>query len=108
MSTSPLAFHNANGEVQTDESSTSPSTKFESKDPIAASYSSDVQSSALREFKDRLCNVPHGKKSALVHVQRIRPDLVDNEHILRFLRVEDFNVGVSFVGNIAFLFFFVL
>ena len=50
----------------------------------------------LNVVKEKLSNIPHDEKSALVHVQRIRPELVDDEHILQFLRVENFDVDVSY------------
>ena len=49
----------------------------------------------LHAVKEKLSNIPHEEKSALVHVQRIRPELVDDKHILQFLSVENFNVDVS-------------
>ena len=50
----------------------------------------------LNVVKEKLSNIPHDEKFALVHVQRIRPELVDDEHILQFLRVENFDVDVSY------------
>ena len=51
----------------------------------------------LHAVKEKLSNIPHDEKSALVHVQRIHPELADDEHILQFLRVENFDVDVSYI-----------
>ena len=53
----------------------------------------------LHAVKEKLSIIPHEEKSALVHVQRIRPELVDDEHIMQFLRVENFNVDVSYFNS---------
>ena len=50
----------------------------------------------LHAVKEKLSNIPHDEKSALVHVQRISPEMVNDEHIMRFLRVENFDVDVSY------------
>lgn len=50
---------------------------------------------ALRALKAELYDMPHDQKSAFVNVQRKRPELVDDSHLM--LRVEDFNVSVSIV-----------
>ena len=54
---------------------------------------------ALRALMAELYDMPHhDQKSAFVNVQRERPELVDDSHLMRFLRVEqDFNVSVSIV-----------
>ena len=49
---------------------------------------------ALRALKDELSNIPHDEKSAFVHVQRVRPELVNDEHYIGFLTVEKFDIGV--------------
>ena len=49
---------------------------------------------ALRALKDELSNIPHDEKSAFVHVQRVRPELVNDEHYMGFLTVEKFDIGV--------------
>jgi hypothetical protein len=50
---------------------------------------------SLRELKEKLSDLPDVEKSALVHVQRVAPALVDDEHLLIFLRVDGFDVAVS-------------
>lgn len=65
-------------------------------DEVAAPLSlSEIETAALRALKEELSNIPHDEKSALVHVQRIQPDLVDDDHLVSFLRVEKFDVDVS-------------
>ena len=60
-----------------------------------------VETASLRELKDELSNMPHDEKSALVHVQRVAPNLVDDDHLLVFLRGEDFDVNVSCLLMVA-------
>ena len=55
----------------------------------------------LHAVKEKLSCIPHEEKSALVYVQRIRPELVNDEHILQFLSVENFDIDVSFVTFIC-------
>ena len=55
---------------------------------------SNTATAALHSLKDKLSNVPHNEKSSLVYVQRVT-DLVNDEHLLRFLHVENFDVDVS-------------
>lgn len=50
---------------------------------------------ALHQLKDALSNKPHEDKSALAHVQQVKPELVNDEHMLKFLEVEDLNIDVS-------------
>ena len=51
---------------------------------------------ALHQLKDVLSNTPHDwQKSAFAYVQQVQPDLVNDEHMLKFLEAEDFNVEVS-------------
>ena len=49
---------------------------------------------ALRALKDELSNIPHDEKSSFVHVQRVRPELLNDEHYIGFLTVEKFDIGV--------------
>ena len=37
----------------------------------------------------------HEEKTALAHVQRVNPALADDDHMMGFLRAEQFDVGVS-------------
>lgn len=64
-----------------------------------ASSSPDAQTDAdaafTRELRAELASMPHHKTSAYVHVHRMRPDLVDDGHLLSFLEVECFDVPVS-------------
>ena len=53
------------------------------------------ETDVLRELRREISDMPHHKISALVHAQRIQPDLVTDEHMLGFLRVENFDVKVS-------------
>ena len=55
----------------------------------------DNISTAIHTVKVHLSNIPHEEKSAFVHVQRVRPELVNDEHIQQFLRVENFDTKVS-------------
>ena len=57
--------------------------------------SPEKEAASLRELKEQLSDVPHEEKSALVHVQRVAPELVDDDHVLCFLRGERFDVRVS-------------
>ena len=55
--------------------------------------------SALNQLKHELSNAPHEEKSAFVHVQRLRPELVDDDEMLKFLEAEEFDVAVSYVSS---------
>ena len=50
---------------------------------------------ALLQLKQKLLNVPPEEKSSLVYAQQVSTDLVNDDHLLGFLYVEDFNVDVS-------------
>lgn len=56
----------------------------------------DNVSTAIHTVKIHLSNIPHDEKSAFVHVQRVCPELVNDKHILQFLRVENFDTNVSY------------
>ena len=56
----------------------------------------EPKAAALLALKEALATVPHDEKSSLVHAQRIKPDLVDDDHLMGFLEVEGLNVNVSF------------
>jgi len=57
-----------------------------------------VEIDALRKMNEEISNMPHDKKSALVHVQRINPVLVDDRRLLDFLETESFDAKVSTNG----------
>ena len=61
---------------------------------LASATLSNIETVSLRYLKEELSNVPHDKKSSLVHAQRTT-DLVNDDHLLRFLHVENFDVDVS-------------
>ncbi|KAL9178851.1 hypothetical protein ACHAXT_003982 [Thalassiosira profunda] len=61
------------------------------KKRFRASSAAD-EARALGALKEALATKPHEEKSWLVHVQRVRPELADDEHLLGFLRTEDYNV----------------
>eukprot|EP00804_Cyclotella_cryptica_P001423 CCRYP_003676-RA/>CCRYP_003676-RA protein AED:0.16 eAED:0.16 QI:336/0.8/0.83/1/0.8/0.66/6/0/484 len=48
---------------------------------------------ALRQMKQELTRVPHCQQSALVHAQRISPNLVDDRSLLMFLEAESFDAS---------------
>ena len=58
------------------------------------SSQSNIATVALHSLKDKLSNVPHNEKSSLVYVQRVT-DLVNDDHLLKFLHVDNFDVDVS-------------
>ena len=55
----------------------------------------DERNEALRAMKVVLSNMPHEEKAALVHVQRVRPELVNDEHLSGFLHAEEYDASVS-------------
>ena len=59
----------------------------------------DTESKALHSLKLALSNIPHEEKSALVHAQRTESGLVNDDHLLSFLRVEDFDINVRDLGQ---------
>lgn len=62
-------------------------------EPVQMASPSPVES--LRALKAVLSDLPHEDLAALAHVQRLRPELVDDGHLLRFLRAEGFDPRVS-------------
>jgi len=54
-----------------------------------------VEAASLRKMNEALSEIPHNQKSALVHVQRIQPDQVNDAHLLGFLQAEDYDAKVS-------------
>lgn len=62
---------------------------------------SKMEADALRVLKEELSDVPHEDKASLAHAQRTQPDLVNDEHLLRFLEAENYDAGVSVVLNLC-------
>lgn len=56
----------------------------------------DTETAALCQLKAELAILPDHLKSELVHAQRVAPDLVDDEHLSKFLHAENFNCEVSY------------
>ena len=56
----------------------------------------DSETAALCQLKAELAIIPDHEKSELVHAQRVAPDLVDDEHLSKFLHAENFNCEVSY------------
>ena len=54
-----------------------------------------VSAASIRALKGKLARVPHDESSAIIHVQQSAPSLVDDDHLLIFLRAEGFDVDVS-------------
>jgi hypothetical protein len=53
-----------------------------------------IKRTTLLQLKERLFNLPHVAKSSLVYAQQVT-DIVDDDHLLGFLYVENYNVDVS-------------
>ena len=56
----------------------------------------DTETAALCQLKAELAIIPDHLKSELVHAQRVAPDLVDDEHLSKFLHAENFICEVSY------------
>lgn len=54
-----------------------------------------VEIDALRKMREEISNMPHYRKSALVHVQRSNSALVNDRSLLDFLETESFDAKVS-------------
>jgi len=94
--TSYKPFAQQNIHVET----TSTITSTTNNDQINLS-SLEQKVTALLQLKEKLLNVPPEDKSSLVYAQQVSNDLVNDDHLLGFLYVEDFNVDVSYLfGNI--------
>ena len=50
---------------------------------------------ALTELHGAVANIPQTEKVALVQTQRLKPELVNDEHMLQFLWAENFSAPVS-------------
>ena len=57
--------------------------------------SPEAEVALLRALKEALSDLPHGEESALDRVRRVAPELVDDDHLLIFLRGEGFDVEVD-------------
>ena len=55
-----------------------------------------TETAALCQLKAELAIIPDHLKSELVHAQRVAPDLVDDEHLSKFLHAENFHCEVSY------------
>ena len=53
-----------------------------------------IKTTTLLQLKEKLFNLPHGLKSSLVYAQQVT-DIVNDDHLLGFLYVENYNVDVS-------------
>ena len=60
---------------------------------------------ALLQMRQGLINMPQTETNAVLHAQRKRPELVDDQNMLKFLLSEKFNVSVSYELYIVLLFF---
>ena len=55
-----------------------------------------IKTTSLLQLKEKLFNLPHNAKSSLVYAQQVT-DIVNDDHLLGFLYVENYNVDVSCV-----------
>ena len=53
-----------------------------------------IKTTSLLQLKEKLFNLPHTAKSSLVYAQQVT-DIVNDDHLLGFLYVENYNVDVS-------------
>ena len=53
-----------------------------------------IKTTSLLQLKEKLFNLPHNAKSSLVYAQQVT-DIVNDDHLLGFLYVENYNVDVS-------------
>ena len=53
-----------------------------------------IRRTTLLQLKEKLFNLPHNAKSSLVYAQQVT-DIVNDDHLLGFLYVENYNVDVS-------------
>ena len=50
---------------------------------------------SLQQLKQKLDSTPYDMKSSFVYAQQLGTELVNDDHLLRFLYVEKFNIDVS-------------
>jgi len=55
-----------------------------------------IKRTTLLQLKEKLFNLPHTAKSTLVYAQAVT-DIVNDDHLLGFLYVENYNVDVSVI-----------
>jgi len=53
-----------------------------------------IKRTTLLQLKEKLFNLHHAAKSSLVYAQQVT-DIVNDDHLLGFLNVENYNVDVS-------------
>jgi hypothetical protein len=53
-----------------------------------------IRRTTLLQLKEKLFDLPHNAQSSLVYAQQVT-DIVDDDHLLGFLYVENYNVDVS-------------
>ena len=63
---------------------------------LSAIEEESIKTATLLQLKEKLANVPHADKSTLVYAQVVT-DIVNDDHLLGFLYVENYNVDVSIV-----------
>jgi len=61
-----------------------------------------VEAASVSVLKEKLADIPHDEKSALVHVQRVAPALVNDNHLLIFLRHKGFDVDSALKALVHF------
>ena len=61
--------------------------------------------SALAEMQTELAAIPTTEKVAMVQVQRLKPQLLDDEHVLQFLWAENFSAPVSWSRSRCIVFY---
>ena len=52
---------------------------------------------ALRQMKDAVSHTPHEEKSAFAYVQRVKPEFVNDDHMMGFLKAEAYDANVSVI-----------
>ena len=62
---------------------------------ISPEVKAAVAAASLRALKEKLACVPRDKHSSFVRVRQSAPALVDDDHLLIFLRAEGYDVDVS-------------
>ena len=63
---------------------------------------------ALLQMRQGLINMPQTETMAVLHAQRKRPELVDDQNMLKFLLSEKFNVSVSYELYVVLLLFILI
>lgn len=55
----------------------------------------EAASACITDVRKALDDIPIGYKAAYTYTQQAHPDLIDDEHVFKFLYAEDFNAPVS-------------